>query len=116
MSAAVISGFPLSSGAASARVRLIISGLLVACAMSCDRLSSEVISWLYWSIVLRLGLSGAYASLRMLVMLPSWVLIWLTLAWMLSSATSPGVLPISSVASRKAAFARSVRSRGWVTL
>ena len=32
--------------AASARVRLIISGLLVACAMSCERLSSEVISWL----------------------------------------------------------------------
>lgn len=57
-----------------------------------------------------------YASLRMLVMLPSWVPIWLTLEWMLSSAASPGALPISSVASKKAALARSVRSRGWVTL
>lgn len=45
--------------AARARVRLIMSGLLVACAMSCERLSSEEISWLYRSTVLRLGASLA---------------------------------------------------------
>lgn len=37
--------------AASARVRLIMSGLLVAWAMSCERLSSESISPLYASTV-----------------------------------------------------------------
>lgn len=58
--------------AARARVRLIMSGLLVACAMSCERLSSEVISWLYWSIVLRLGAPSSYAVLRIVRMVPSW--------------------------------------------
>lgn len=65
--------------AARARVRLIISGLLVACAMSCERLSSEVISWLYASMVWRLGLPGAYASLRMSRIWLSWLEICETL-------------------------------------
>lgn len=102
--------------AARARVRLIMSGLLVAWAMSWDRLSSEVISWLYWSIVLRDGASFSYADLRIDRMSPSCEAIWATLAWMLSSASSPSKSPISLVASRNASLARSVFSRGWETL
>lgn len=102
--------------AASARVRLIISGLLVACAMSCERLSSEVISWLYWSIVLRLGEPSAYAVLRIVRMSPSSDAIWATLAWMPSSASSPWASPMAFVASKNASLARSVFFRGSVTL
>ena len=40
-----------NENAVSARARLIMSGLLVACAMSSDRFSSEEISWSYESTV-----------------------------------------------------------------
>ncbi len=102
--------------AARARVRLIMSGLLVACAMSCERLSSEVISWLYWSIVLRLGEPSSYAVLRIVRMVPSWDAIDEMLAWMLSRDSSPSESPIVSVSLRKASLARSVLSRGPATL
>lgn len=101
--------------AASARVRLIMSGLLVACAMSWERLSSESISPLYASTVSESD-ADVYAPLRMSLILLTWVAIWLTLERMLSSASSPSVLPMSTVASRNAFFARSVLVRRSLTL
>lgn len=102
--------------AARARVRLIISGLFVACAMSWDRLSRASISRLYLSMVREVGSFGLYAFARMPLSSWTWTAIWFALARMLSRASSSSVLGMSRVASRKAFLARSVAVRGPVTL
>ncbi len=74
--------------AASARVRLIISGLLVACAMSWDRLRSERMRRLYASTVTELETSFLYALPRIEWSSVTCEAIWLTFCRMLRSASS----------------------------